>query len=793
EKQFYYSPSRAGSDLYADLTLHTTLPGNRYVDLFFTKAASTPTKKGLFYRGDGDDRFESARAGTNTLTPTQTIPSVQYDGASAIVHSRSSLESRDRKIIRAQGGGGLVTSKSMHTVLTYNRTGQYTIGGFDSTEHLIISPGSLRINVDGEDIDTLQYSFVPLTGSVIFKRRDLLDPTSVIIASYTVQTMPDSGLETVELVPKNNFGGIAFGSTTVSPTDWVSIQGGVTSLNTDSLARRRDIGTIVVPVELRLPHPDFLLKLTPELSIQGDNGSTAAALGLQSRLGAWQLGSATSFLLNTVMLDDSFSTTDTLSRGYGKLRSDLNFTVKHDIITELPITYSQADRKSLSGSESFRQASAGVHFRDLPFLDLIWSQNRLSAEQITDGTMADTLKLERNKSKINMRLYELSSPVLQDLLHMNRTGYEFSYTRLTSNKEPDVNPDSTGKQPAMPGTGDILFVSTTLSPISPVTVTGQTTFKQNKQQDWAFDSLAGLPVLTDRRSAEMNPSLTVQTIDAPQGIDLNAYFQSDYRSAADSGLVDIQRSFFIITKPGRWLGTLSWMSPRFGLSEKLTSVFNSRLPGPAGILFGSGGNVSNNLTRTVGLHLYPTGEILVRQENNYTTGDSIQNYYMFNDVKCWFGANRLWQTRYEYNAIDQGADLRVRRHKAFTFYDVTWNSWFRTNEKFSTDYTRKDSVFTDTAAVKRTASLKDLSFGPELSVSFNVQQRGSVKTLVNGHTAKIAWRQQNGRFIPGTEFSYTTFMELIVKPNISIETNNSFSWQQGSATYNGDLTASLLF
>jgi hypothetical protein len=305
----------------------------------------------------------------------------------------------------------------------------------------------------------------------------------------------------------------------------------------------------------------------------------------------------------------------------------------------------------------------------------------------------------------------------------------------------------------------------------------------------------------------MNPSLTLQTIDAPEGIDLNAFYQADYRGsravnpdsgdAADSGLVDIQRSFFIITKPGRWHGSLSWMSPRFGLSENLRGVFDKKLPGPDGILLCSGGTVSGSLTKTVGIHLYPTEDIFIRQENSYTTGDSIDNFYIFNDAKWWFGANRLWQTRYEYNAIEEQSGVSLRRHKAFTFYDVTWNSWLRTNKKFSADYSRKDSSYTDTSsgipAVEHPAPNKELLFGPEVSVSFNVQQRGSVKTLLNGHTAKMTWRHQNGRFIPGAAFSYTTFAELLVKPNTSFFTSHSFTWQQGSAAYNGELTVSLLF
>jgi hypothetical protein len=36
-------------------------------------------------------------------------------------------------------------------------------------------------------------------------------------------------------------------------------------------------------------------------------------------------------------------------------------------------------------------------------------------------------------------------------------------------------------------------------------------------------------------------------------------------------------------------------------------------------------------------------------------------------------------------------------------------------------------------------------------------------------------------------------MELIVKPNISFETNHALTWMPGLTTYNSDLSVSLLF
>ena len=78
-------------------------------------------------------------------------------------------------------------------------------------------------------------------------------------------------------------------------------------------------------------------------------------------------------------------------------------------------------------------------------------------------------------------------------------------------------------------------------------------------------------------------------------------------------------------------------------------------------------------------------------------------------------------------------------------------------------------------------------------VSFNIQQVGPIKMFINGHSGKITWTQENGRMKQGSSISYSTFMELIVKPNISFETNHALTWMPGLTTYNSDLSVSLLF
>ena len=821
----FYTPAKPGDALYSDLTLHTTLSKDRYADIFFRKEAGNLPEKGLFYRGAADDRVESARLGTNTYTTqlSQTLPSVQYEGANAIVHSESALKNRDRKIVRAQGGGGLLTEKTVCKVLPYAIEGQYDLR--DSVKHLTIVPGSIKLTVDGEDVDSSYYSFTALNGNLTILRRDLLDPTSVIIATYKVQTKPDSGLGTVELMPKNNFGQMEYASATVSPVDWVSVEGGYTGVQSESKSPRRDIANVMLPFEFRKEKPDFLLKLTPEMSYETGQKAKATALGVQSRIGEWLLGKSTSLLLNYEDFDSSYSSTDTLTKGFGKLKKDIDVTIKHDIITELPLQYSQSSQTSELGTERHQQASAGAHFQNLPFLDLTWSKNVVDVDNALErskDTTADTLLLDRNKTKIKLDLYELSSPYVQTLLHLNKFAYELAYTRFTSNKESQFLPQPGANAISLPGSGDIYYGSATLSPLSSITLTGQTTYKKSRQDSIfvTVDSLNHDTLHTTKKmtNVELNPNLLLQTIDAPPGIDLSALYSIDYSGAMndslgaaehlDRGALSMQRQFLLIAKPGVWTKYLSWMSPRFGLAQTITAPFDStqQVPQASTLLWDP--HKQGSVVQTYGVYLYLTSDITFRQEDYFTTSDSTLNLHVFNDLKWWFGANHLWQTRWEVfqkkdNPAAHLSPMKQVDQRMFTFFDATWASWLHSNEQITAEYSTVDSVpiarwdtangggFPKDTALAHTTKL---DIGPELTATFSLQNSGPIRLLLNGHTLKVTWQDENGRFKPGVLVSYSTSLQINIKPNISFETYHTVSFKQGTLdSYYGNLLCKLLF
>jgi hypothetical protein len=595
---------------------------------------------------------------------------------------------------------------------------------------------------------------------------------------------------------------------------------------------RLHIANVMAPMEFRFDKQHFLLKMAPEVSYETSRQAKAGAFSLQSRLGDWLLGSATSLFFDANYEDTSFTTTDVLSRGYGKTKGGTNIKVTHDIMTELPLSISRSDRISQYGSEQYTEATAGAHFENLPKVDVTLSNNTIDVDNSTEfrsDTSVDTLVMERNKTKVKLRLYEPSSSLLQSLSRFSKVSYDLSYSLFSSRKESPWD-SINGKDPSLPGNGAITYASVSLSPLASLTLSGLVTSKTN-DQDSIDDSLNTIRL----HRVETTPYLMLQAIDAIPGFDINGIYSADYTGQGfvdtgnafhyDSGRVNILRQFMVIVKPGTWTKYLYWVSPRFGMSADLGCRFDTTAEATGGsVFFGTMGRQNFNLTRRFGAHFYPTNEILFRQENALSSsepriGNPIGNFYSFNDLKWWFGANRLWQTRFEYNDIitdtllsdllivpagaQPGDTMTLKRkniYKMFTFFDATWSSWLHTNQKVAADFTKQDSSFVavDTtggvnAYFWKTKRMERLAFGPELMVSFNIQQVGPIKMFINGHSAKVTWTQENGRMKQGSSISYTTFMELIVKPNISFETNHAITWMPGIATYNGDLSVSLLF
>ena len=739
-------------------------------------------QKGAFYRGAQDELVESARLGTNTadIPQSKTILTPQFEGANVVLQSKSSLSTRDRRIVKAQVGGGLVTTETLYKVLPYNESGRYNIVSFKNNPQIkkTIVPGSLKVNIDGEDIDSTDFTFFTPTGALNFNRDDLLDPTSIISVSYQVRTKPDGGVTEIEALPKNNFGKLEYGSVTVSPTDWISPQVGYAHLDDDS-SHRHDLVNISSPSEIRTASSSLFLKFDPEFTYDAETKAKAAALSLQSRF-----GEKLSFLFNGLLPDSNYVSTDNLDRGYGFIRHSTDYTVGYDIRKELPLSYNQNDIVSAHGTERHYEFTAGSHFQGFPFLDISLSRNAVTTDRNdTLHTVRDTIRdslnpividtiinhyapsdsityaLDRNKDKFRVRLYETSSPIIESALHLKRV----NYAGFSSSKEGIIGT----------GYGSIFYGRGTVSPIKRLTLTVQGTYLKN-----APGSVYG---------SEYNPNFILQTIDAPPGFEIYASSGLDFKNLYDydSSFNTLQRVVNLTIKPGAWSNIMSWIQPVIGLNQSISCGFNNHAPGLADLLFPQD-NITNKVTTPdIGANIFPTNEITINDDNKFTTTDSTTIYSSFNDLKWWFGDKRFWQTRWEYNRErPRGGTGNGRDYsQGFTRFTDNWTPWLQTRSGFSSYIT-----------VTNSDSTSSIKTGPDLTVSINTQKFLFVRSFLCNNTVSVLWNKNYGAWQSSPSISYSLFTRIVVLPNISVMTTNLFTFGGGTSTqYSGNITASAVF
>jgi hypothetical protein len=339
-----------------------------------THSLSTVPSKGIYYQGNRDDRLNSIRIGTTSSNQfsSTTLPAAQLEGGTVVVESKKRTEKRDRKVLRVAAGSGLITTKTQCRTLPFRSDGTYYL--INKTKSILdslgndednldpdiydisnadtlnadttrIVPGSVRVWIDGEPLDSTEYTFYSLTGKLQFSPDAPIDAVSIITIQYKIQTIPDGGINEVELLPKHNFGLMYFGSVTVSPKDWISARVGITGLDSDTIGSSSRLSPIInasIPLEIR--KDKLFLKFNPEYSFNAETGTKAGAASLQSRF-----GKKTGLVFNGMFADKNYITTDTLSYGYGAIRNQFDLQLSHDIKDELPLSYYQHRRFAANG------------------------------------------------------------------------------------------------------------------------------------------------------------------------------------------------------------------------------------------------------------------------------------------------------------------------------------------------------------------------------------------------------------------------------------------------------------
>jgi hypothetical protein len=751
-----------------DLTFHNAFPKDRYLDMYFNNShPSEPARKSVKFRGNSSDVVQDGIAGINTfaISESQTLPEAQYEGGAFVLESKRKLKKRDRKIMRVSTGGGLATSRTVRVLIPFNPDGRYNLlaaekkdacsGGSATRDTTKIVPGSLRIWIDGEEIDSTQYTFVSTTGAFNFSRKVILEPSSIIKIEYEVETIPDGGIEEVELLPENNFGEMGYVDVLASYTDWLSTRVAYVPVQSpsDTTSHLAHAG---IPVELR--RKNIFLKLNPEFTYDGGSGAKAGGLSLFCRL-----MNRTSINMQGLLAESDFNTTDYLSTGFGDIQKDLNYSLSYDILKDLSISYSQSNRTALRGDEERYEVALDAHLPRYPFFKVVVSRNIMDASpwvrsSILDTVTADTLSLDsismdslyldtlmldtldRQKDKLRFTLYETSSPFLEKALHFHKVGYEFILTEFIS----DDN------KLGLSDPGSIFYGRTVLSPLKSLTITSQNIYQKNP------------PGALFKR--KLYSDFQVQTIEAPPGLDLSGQYEIEFNRYAefDSSYLQLQQSFNMIVKPGVWIAALSWFSPRGGISYTTTTPFTNAYPGTGTVMFGSGDPEATSLINEVGAHVIPDDDIFFENKNTWNR----KKFGTFNDLKFWFNSKRaLWQTRFDYNTDYD----REYHFKVYTRYDNIWVPWFNTTQGVFTTYDEN-------------ASVTVFKIGPGGTVGLNIRDIGILKRIINDHTLNIDWFQEDNEWIspiPGLFYEFRLRIEI--RPNISFDFSNSLNVMTDSA------------
>ncbi len=742
-----------------DITIHTSDSKDRVMDVFLKNdSKTTAPRKGIYYRGNRNDYLNTVKLGStdNEQMASLLLPKVSVEGGSVVAESRKALEERDRKIARLAGGAGYISSRTVTRTLPYRPDGLYklkgeTAFGDDDTAGISMSdtagempdtaeeidsvriiPGSFRVIVDGIVLDSGYYSFYAPTNTLQFKTTAPIDPASAITVEYQVQTIPKGKLSNIEFIPSRHFGKLYYGAFTFSPTEWISARVGYTGIDRDSLS---SVVSASTPLEFRSKQKNFMLKANPEFSYNVVNKTKAGGMSLQSRIGA-----GSGLLFNCRFIDSNFISTDTLTRGIGAIRSEYDFNISHDIRQELPVGYYQHSRVASSGSENRFELRGGAHFSGFPFVDVNVSRTLYDkADDVSVNNVFDTLF--HKKDKLYIRLYETSSPLAEKLTKFRKIAYDLGHSEYRT-----ISPYSEEWK-----NGRVSSLQFNLIPIQNIILLGNILYRFTGESE------------PDVSSSDLLPSLTVQMIDFPKGIDITGFYYLTFQkyNSLNTSTDTINRTINLLLKPGQWYKPLGWFTPRVQISQKVMSGFSSTQVSPWNVLTGSDGERTSDIVKEIGVNVFPVEGMLLSNTNRWS-GKSMEiwNAYQTNNrLQVIFDArNSLTGT---YNFMNN-----KMQHNLLLMYDRILTSWLRTTPMVALD-SKTDRIGNEIKA------------GPGLSLNLNIMDFGLIRMLNNSHDLQMRWRRIDGETVSDPEIQYMLSLIVKMKPNVELANREHFEFGNG--------------
>jgi hypothetical protein len=760
-------------DLIANINIHSSDPDGRTLDLAFDNSnPSVPAKKNLSYKGISTDRLNSLKGGTcqSDIMQSQLSTPVQFEGVQLGIESKSKVEGRDRKIAKFGTGAGFITSKSQWKVIRYRADGIYSLTNDttgllndslkDTTTTDIqlgtsttlkikdttqIIPGSLRVWVDGTVLDSTYYTFFSSTATLKIEPTAPIDPVSLISISYKIQPLPEYGNEQIEFIPQNNFGKIYYGTTTISPLNWLSLRVGVETLDKDTSLQT--VINTALPFEYRNDNPALFVKCTPEFSMDVVNKSKAGAIDFQSRVGQ-HLG----LTFNGLLADSNFATADTFTRGYGQRTSEYEVGVNYDILPQIPVQYSQHQYIATHGSELNYSAHTGAHFARFPFFDFNISRTILNSNNSDTASAFDSLF--HIKDRIVFKLFETSSPFVEHFLHLKKVAYDLTHTEY---RYQEFESDSFLN-------GRRTDAKLTLNPLQSITLNGRTTVKNGD--------------LGNGVTSSIEPSLEILTFDAPVGVDIYGLykFAAAKYTSADSTTDGIERGLGLTLRPGQWYKPIRWLSVYGTLNESINCIFDRSDPGFSDLLSGVEDSSSSTLTKTAGFNIFPNQSFYFRNKNQWVDRDTIKRFVTTNNMQVQFNAKNILDNSLSYNT-----DYTYYNLSGSTKHTYKFLPWLQLSPEIKGQY------LTDSTGTK-------LSAGPALSTSISTNRWMFIKNIFNDQSVGLTWNRVNNHTENYPDFSYSFRLDLVLLPNIKISNQEILSYKNGSFdNFTGTLYCAILF
>jgi len=667
------------------------------------------------------------------------------------------LKDKDRKIAKIVAGAGFITSRSNWKVLKYRPDGNYqlestpfdtildTLSNNIAIDSLAVTqitdsqtqtkdtvqllPGTVRVWVDGVELDAKYFAFYRLTNSLQISSDAPVDPSSLISVTYKVQPLPRHGNEEIEFIPFYNFGETFYGTGIISPLPWLSVRGGVETFTKDST---QSIVNFAVPVEYRKEDPNLLLKVTPEYSFNPQTKSSAGAMDIQSRIGK-NLG----ITFNGLIADTGFSTADTFTHGFGKTNYEYNFSTNYNITPEIPITYSQHQYSALFGSESGFNAQSGIHYQGFPFLDFDISRVILNDNKNNTNNLFDSIF--HIKDRFMIKLYETPSPQLAKLTHFQKIKYELTHTQYRYNSLFDDNFK----------TGRSTVGKLTLNPVQPVTCIINS---ETKNGD-----------LGNNLTSYISPSIQLITVEYPKGVNFMGTYSSTVNKYAgiDSSTIAVNRQLTLTLRPGRWYSKLGWFALNGSLKQSVNATDSSSDLSFGDYLTGAVGTQKKQFDKGAGFNVFLNEVFFLSNQNSWTDDDSSETFASNNNFKFYFNSKNNWN-----NTVNFATDYDDFSFKGLTEYNWRALTWLQL--KPSLEFTYADD-----------SSVSRQSISPLLEATLSMNKWYFIRSLTNLHSLKLQWNKVNSISAEHAELEYVFMLILHTLPNITLNNQESFTFSNG--------------